>query len=318
MFFAATWLLLTSFVSPGAKEQTRARFLMGTICQITSASDRETEAAFTEAARIEQRLLSTWSDQSELARLDASGAMNVSPELWQLLSTARQWSEKTGGTFNPLVRPLIDCWQTRGAGALPSAGALKIARAKTALENLTFPSSQRVELLNGAAVEEGAFGKGYALDRMLALFVTSPNAVLNFGGQISVKGRSIVNLADPRRRDHAIAELSLTDASLSTSSGSERSFVAGGHTFSHLLDPRNGEALPPTGSVSVIASSGLEADILSTALYVMGSAEGIGWANDHSVAAAFIGMDGSVHLTRKFRQRAEGFALVDSHFHLEE
>lgn len=312
-------LLLAAVVSsPPAESRTRARFLMGTICEITSPDARETEAAFAEAARIERELLSTWKEESELARLNARRGMQVSPELWQLLSTAREWSEKTGGAFNPLIRPLIDCWQTRKEGALPSMTALTAAREKTELANLTFPTAQRVVLLNGATLEEGAFGKGYALDRMLSLFADSPRAVLNFGGQISVKGRATVTVADPRRRDHPIAELTLADGSLSTSSGSERSFAAGGRTLSHILDPRSGEALAPRGSVSVIASSGFEADILSTALYVMGSAAGLRWSNANGVAAAFVDTDHSIQLSGEFRRRAEDFTLVDSHFHIKE
>lgn len=318
MLTAAVWFLLAAVSPERPVEVTRARFLMGTVCEITSSSGDQTEAAFAEAARVERELLSTWKTGTELERLNASGSAEVSPELWTLLSVAAQWSERTGGAFNPLVRPLIDCWKTRGAGALPSAGELAAARAKAAPGNLTFPSARSIALLNGAAVEEGAFGKGYALDRMLEAFKGSPAVVLNFGGQIAVSGRTEVTIADPSRRDQAVARLELTDASLSTSSGSERSFTIRGRTFSHILDARSGEALPPRGSVSVIATSGLEADILSTALYVMGTEEGLRWSNAHGVAAAFVDLDRSVHLSHEFLRRADGFAMMDSHFHIKE
>ena len=316
MFLTASLLLLA--VTPPALPEplTRARYVMGTVCEITASSDHAIDAAFAEGIRIENELLSTWKGESELARLNSAGAATVSPELWDLLAIAREWSDRTGGAFNPLVRPLIDCWQTRGTGAVPDAITLASARAKTAIGNLTMRAPRTILLAHGATIEEGAFGKGYALDRMLALLPEEANPILNFGGQISVRGSATVTIADPRRRDRAIVELTLTNASLSTSSGSEKFFVAGGRRFSHILDPRTGEALPPRGSVSVIANSGLEADILSTALYVMGDADGLRWADAHDAAALFVGADNAIHLSRRFRQIAAGFSLLDSHVHV--
>lgn len=313
-----SFLLLTAIPMAAHGPITRARYVMGTVCEITASSDREIEAAFAEAVRVEKALLSTWSNESELARLNARGTAQVSPELWKVLSAAREWSEKTDGAFNPLVRPLIDRWKTRGSGALPEPDTLALARAQAAIGNLRFRPSRTIELSNGAAIEEGAFGKGYALDRVLSLFSDGSAAVLNFGGQLSVKGHATVTVADPERRDHPIAEFTLTNASLSTSSGSEKSFLVRGRRFSHILDPRSGEALPPRGSVSVIADSGLEADILSTALYVMGSKDGLLWCEEHRVAAMFIDTDNSIQFSRQFRQTADRLAILDPHFQIKE
>ncbi len=313
-----SFLLLTAIPMAAPGPITRARYVMGTVCEITASSDREIEAAFAEAVRVEKALLSTWSNESELARLNARGKAQVSPELWKVLSAAREWSEKTDGAFNPLVRPLIDRWKTRGSGAVPEPDTLALARAQAAIGNLRFRPSRTIELSNGAAIEEGAFGKGYALDRVLSLFSDGSAAVLNFGGQLSVKGRATVTVADPERRDHPIAEFTLANASLSTSSGSEKSFLVGGRRFSHILDPRSGEALPPRGSVSVIADSGLEADILSTALYVMGSTDGLLWCEEHQVAAMFINTDKSIQFSRQFRRTAGGLAILDPHFQIKE
>jgi thiamine biosynthesis lipoprotein len=143
-----------------------------------------------------------------------------------------------------------------------------------------------VRLSNGAQFEEGAFGKGYAIDRMMAI-VAGPLRI-NFGGQIAVRGTARVTIADPERRDIPVVALTLRDASLSTSSGSEKTFEIGGVRFTHIIDPRTGQALPPRGSVSVIARSAFDADVLSTALYVMNVDEGLRWADAHGIAALFI------------------------------
>ena len=126
--------------------------------------------------------------------------------------------------------------------------------------------------------EAGAFGKGYALDRMLALL--DGEATIDFGGQIIVRGTREVAIASPADRTKPLLALTLTNASLSTSGSSEQP--------GHIFDPRTGKSLPGRGSVSVIAGDALTADILSTALFVMGEEEGLRWADAHGVAAIFI------------------------------
>jgi len=242
-----------------------ARFLMGTVCEVDAANDRQIAAAFDEAARVE-RMISTWRSDSELS------TGHYSPELQALLRDVDEWRDKTGGAFEPRIRPLIDAWKTRENGALPDASVIHDALTRIRSGN--------------APVEEGGFGKGYALDRMLTKI--DGDAVLNFGGQLLVRGSTPVTIADPLQRDRAVVSLTIHDASLSTSSGSEKTFVVRGHRFTHIIDPRTGEALPPRGSVSVIAKTATEADILSTALFVMGRDDGLRWADAHGVAALFI------------------------------
>lgn len=271
---------------------TRARYLMGTVCAIT-APPGVAEPAFAEAARIEN-VLSTWRDDTEMARVNGGGA--AGPELYALLRDVTALARETNGAFNPLVRPLLDVWKIRGSGAVPDAHAIADALQRTSLDNVTFANGA-IALNNGARFEEGGFGKGYALDRMLAT-TTADDVVINFGGQIAVRGVHAVTIADPQHRDRPLVNVTLRNESLSTSSGSEKSFTIGGHRFSHIVDPRTGEALPPRGSVSVIDESALRADVFSTALYVMGWDAGLAWAREHGVHAIFISESGEVQETK--------------------
>lgn len=281
-----------------AASVTRARYVMGTVCEVSvpssPAAQQQIESAFAEAARIE-RFLSTWHDDSELSRLNAHQLTVVSPELRDLLRQSVEWAHATDGAFNPLVKPLLDAWLIRDGGTVPDNVALAAATSRADLNNIAFGES--VELRNGAQVEEGAFGKGYALDRMLIALRDrgATAALINFGGQIaSYNSPQEVAIADPERRERPMLSVTLSHGSISTSSGSEKSFAIAGQRFTHIIDPRTGEALPPRGSVSVIHPSALVADILSTALYVMGPAEGVRWARDHDVTAIFITDSGQI------------------------
>ena len=102
-------------------------------------------------------------------------------------------------------------------------------------------------------------------------------------------GRSAwdVSLADPQHRESPAISLGLASGSLATSAGSERDVTAGGQRIGHIIDPRTGQTRVAGYSVTVWHSSALAADMLSTALYVMGPEAGISWADSNGVAALF-------------------------------
>jgi thiamine biosynthesis lipoprotein len=74
--------------------------------------------------------------------------------------------------------------------------------------------------------------------------------------------------------------LELTSGSLSTTSNSEQP--------GHVLDPRTALPVEFPGSVVAWHERGLVADILTTALFVMGPERGITWAESRGFAACFL------------------------------
>lgn len=283
----ATFIVALAVVVPTTHALERAQYLMGTVCEVATggkSAEAEIEAAFAEAKRVE-RMLSTWIAESELSRVNR-GETAPGEELRALLDLTADWTRKTNGTFDP----------RRKASGVAGSELPESSRSQPAAR----PAQNQYD--------PGAFGKGYALDRMLAL--TTGDAMIDFGGQLIVRGEREVAIADPTDRDVPVLALTIANASLSTSSGSEKP--------GHILDPRTGDALPARGSVSVIADDALTADILSTALYVMGEDEGLRWADAHGVAAIFINPSHHVRLSAKARERARGLSLLDRNFRLKD
>jgi thiamine biosynthesis lipoprotein len=284
-------ILLLLAASPSAETVERRLVVMGTSLEIsvTASSRREaldaSEAAVRELARVEA-LLSTWKDGGPLARLNAAPAdrpVALPAELFGLLEGTFAWSERTLGTFEPAILPLVAAWGLRTGGRLPSRDELAEALAATGHRRLCLdaPSSSAWKLHPGAGIDEGAWGKGYALDRAADVLRARgvAAAVLDLGGQVlSITAGSSdgirVEVADPRDRSRVIGRVFLKNGSLSTSGNSERAVSAGGLRIGHLLDPRSGTPAPDFGSVTVLAPSGLVADLLSTALFVAGPEEG--------------------------------------------
>jgi thiamine biosynthesis lipoprotein len=256
------------------------------------------EAALQEVERIE-RACSTWRKDSAWSQLNASGGavFPLGQEWVRLLATVLEWNRRTEGAFDPVLGALIQAWGLRQGGRLPSESELAAARQASGASLLVLDAERGTAQLRHpqAALEEGGFLKGYGLDRMTVVLRKAgvQAAVLNFGGQILVFGRPHrAAIADAQDRHRTRAEVRVSDASLSTSGTSEHG--------RHILDPSTGQRSEAWGSVSVIAPDGLTADILSTALFVMGPERGLRWANAHHVAALFQHADGTLVRSARF------------------
>ena len=260
---------------------------MGTLLAISvtghdrAAALSASEEAVREIARVEERL-TTWKRGGPLDRVNRARPgerIALDPEVSALLAAVFAWSERTEGAFDPTVAPLVRAWDLRGRGRVPDAQTLARARAATGLDGfrLDAATGEAQRLAAGAGIDEGAWGKGYALDRATDALRRAGvrDATVDLGGQVSALGRAAIAVADPRARGRAAGSLVIANASVSTSADSERGRVVEGRAIGHLLDPRTGYPAPDFGSATVVAPSGLTADILSTAFFVLGPEKGL-------------------------------------------
>ncbi|HSK19369.1 MAG TPA: FAD:protein FMN transferase [Longimicrobiales bacterium] len=241
------------------------------------------EAAIAEVERLEG-VLSSWVAESEIGRLNAAqpGAqVELTAELYDLLAEAGIWVEETGRAFDPAVGALIDTWELRGQGRVPSAADLARARAASGWSRVTLEEGNRVTRgPSGWWLDTGGFGKGAAL-RAAARVLASRGVVfgvLDFGGQLLVLGEAEAGVAHPSKRDREVVRLKVAGSSVATTSSSERFVSVKGRRLGHVLDPRRGEPVPAWGSVTVVMQDALSADALSTALFVMGADAALEWA----------------------------------------
>ncbi len=236
---------------------------------------RASEAAAREVEATEQRL-STWRPTSELSRLQAAGGdwVELSAPTAHDLGAALRWSAATAGRFDPCLGALIQAWELRGGGAVPSASTLAAAREASGARHLLLEGT-RARLAGGASLDAGAFGKGAALDRALRAS-TEAGALrthLDLGGQHAFAGPGTwtITLAHPQDRQRAVLRLTVPAGSVATSGNSERRWSAAGRAFGHLLDPASGAPVDPDlhpWTTTVIAPVALAADALATAAFL--------------------------------------------------
>lgn len=270
----------------------RAVLAMGTVmtARVEGPGSSEGAEAVVDAVEHHDRLLTTWTDDGPMAALNAAPpgvTVRPDPELVALLAEAEAWAVRTGRAFDPTLGALVDAWDLRGKGRVPTPEKLEAALARVGPATFAVdPDAGTVSRhVDGAWIDTGGFGKGAALraaaDTLRAHGVR--RALLDLGGQIlavAARGEAPfdVAVAHPSQRDLPAATLRLADASAATSGNSERGLVVDGVRVGHILDPRTGRPAPWWGSVTVVSADALEADVLSTALYVMGPDAGLAWA----------------------------------------
>lgn len=292
-------------VSPDARSPRveREAWVMGTRLRVVTeapelpAARDASEAVVREVERLED-LLSTWDPTTPVSRLNQAapgGAVALPGELGALLEEARAWGRSTGGAFDPAVGALVDAWDLRGQGRVPDAEAASRARRASGPGVWELRGDSAVRLDPAAWIDTGGFGKGAALRSAAELLRRSgvSRALVDLGGQLWAQAPPArpwsVPVAHPLHRHRPAALLRLHGVSAATSGTSERWVEVDGERLGHILDPRTGRPAPSWGTVTVVHPDPFVADVLSTALHVMGPEDGMAWLADRpSVAALFL------------------------------
>jgi thiamine biosynthesis lipoprotein len=305
MRLLAAWMTIALAAAAAADrpvEAARTAYLMGTrVTLVARAAGRElaTENLESLLQSLEQSeaLLSTWRIDTTLGRLNAASPgepLALDPGLCTTFQKLTSWHERTGGAFDPAVGPLVDAWGIERDPRVPSDAEIRSLLPASRLSAWQFdPVGCTVTRPPRGRLDSGGFGKGAAFDAAVRLRLPADGWLIDLGGQVGAHGQGPfggwrVGIADPRRRDREAFAVRLITGSLATSGGSERDRRAGVRRIGHILDPRSGQPAPFDGSVVVWHEEGFAADVLSTALYVMGPEAGLRWADREQIAAVYL------------------------------
>lgn len=270
---------------------------MGGVFTVTAYSKNRTqlEAAVTESLEEAKRvdgLLSNYKKDSEWSKVNqlaGQGPVAVSQELFQLLEACLQYSRLSEGTFDITVGPLMRRWGFfKGSGRLPHRSELRTAMAAVGYQNISLDrKAQTVRFLNPSTeMDPGGVGKGYAVDRMIAIlrdagiasaFITAAGSSMYALGTPPGEPGWKVSIRHPHYKDRTVATLALKDQSMATSGSSEKFFMADGKIYSHIMDPRNGYPAQGTLSVSVVSPKALDTEVWAKPFYILGR----DWAARH-------------------------------------
>ncbi len=254
----------------------------------TQAAAAAVQDAFARIRELDGKL-SDYDPASELNALAAAPAGRphpVSADLFAVLRKALEVARASRGAFDPTVGPLVKLWRrARRTGRRPDEPTVSEARRRVGYDKVALdPAARTVTLaVDGMALDLGGIAKGFAAQEALDVLRRRgfPNALVDAGGDVVVGDAPArrdgwrVGLAVPGREGLPVDEgLVVTRRAVATSGDAFRFTVIDGKRYSHILDPRTGEPLTRSMSVTVIARDGALADALASAVSVLGAEEG--------------------------------------------
>jgi thiamine biosynthesis lipoprotein len=272
----------------------RSRMSMGSSLRLAAWTTNETTAidafdhVFREFDRLES-LLSVWKDGSDVVRMNKNAGITpvpVSQDTINVLREAADASALTRGKFDITFGALSDIWRFDHDqdNIVPDRQLIEIRLARIDYRAVRVDGTARTAFISrpNVRVHLGGIGKGYAVDRAVALLKERgfTDFLIQSGGDLYVAGTNggqpwKLGIADPRGVHDPFATVHVSDGTLSTSGDYERSFMKDGVRYHHLLDPDFGEPARGCRSVTIVTNRAVMADVLSTGVFIMGPSEGM-------------------------------------------
>jgi thiamine biosynthesis lipoprotein len=293
---------------------------MGTMVSITvlnPSKDHAEEAiyiAFDEIDRLAE--LMDWHDPATpLARLNKEGFLkDPPPELALVIKNSIQYHQRTGGLFDITIKPVLDYFSQSLEGPTKIkpdnkkiAGLLKLVDAKLiALGDKTISLRK-----NGMGITLDGIAKGYIIDKAAEKLIGQGirHALINAGGDIRTigdKGDSkpwTIAIEDPLKQKDYPDVIAITNKSIATS-GNYEVFFDREKVFHHIINPKTGLSPIINASVSVKAPTAMEADALSTTLFVTEPGQGGRLIN------SFAGCDSLIVTKNKQKIKSAGWESI--------
>lgn len=272
--------------------------------QTRAQAEAALSAAFQRLEAIEN-VLSLYRGESDVCRLNREGHLTApSADLVQVLTYAQDLSARTEGAFDITVQPLWDIIRdAEGPCQQSVAQALQVVdwrQVKVSSGEVSFG-------LPGMAITLNGIAQGYATDAVAqVLNEHGVSAAFIDAGEVGTLGEHTqrdhwkVGIKHPREAGNLLGVAQLQGRSLATSGDYETHFCPD-YTRHHLLDPHTGLSANALSSVTIAAPSAMQADALSTAVFVLGPQKGRALIESlPRTDALFVGKDGEVSQTRGF------------------
>lgn len=239
----------------------------------------------------------------------------VQPQVADMLNTALQVYERSGGALDLSVYPIYLAWGEfkEETARIPSMEELSELRQHLNFGDMTvtsFPGEANYSVCvpAGTQISFGSVAKGcaaeYAINAMRDAGVKS--GLVSLGGNVQTLGLKpdgsnwTIAVEDPRSTGNYVGTLSVGEKAIVTSGNYQRYFRGdNGQIYHHIIDPDTGMPVENNLlSVTIVCDDGTLADCLSTAMYVLGEKDALKyWRNYGGFDMIMITDDGRIICT---------------------
>ncbi|MDG2353896.1 MAG: FAD:protein FMN transferase [Gammaproteobacteria bacterium] len=244
------------------------------------------------------KTFSTWDKNSELSLLNQKPInkwVDVSDELFFVLSQSQKIYQQTQGYFDPGMGRLINAW---GFGATktvskPSRAQVGKLLPLSSIQYLQLNNSQ-VKKIRDIHINLSAIAKGFGVDQVANLLkeYQVKNFLVEIGGEVIASGKKNNKhwtLGVERPNGAKPIALVLNNQAIATSGNYRNYFVWEDMRYMHILTPSSGlPANTDLASVSVLDKQTMMADAYATAMMAMGSEKAMALAKQLNLSVVLI------------------------------
>ncbi|MBF4508862.1 MAG: FAD:protein FMN transferase [Aeromicrobium sp.] len=321
-FMAILLALATTVVACGpGVPVTVSKEAIGTVVSITAYGDDEDavrdaiDNAYAAMAEVESAL-NAHDPASAISRFNATPFedQELPPDAVQVLDAIE--TLEVSEWFSPALLSVTQLYDFEDGGTVPAEEDVLTALVAASRFDRTCTSAARFRPVEGSdtrlqpggplapGLDLGGAAKGLALDRaretlrasgsVTAALITSTSTTVTLGTKPDGTPWR-VGVEDPRETGRVTAVFEITgDGALSTSGDYQRYFEVSGTRYHHILDPATGRPARGMRSLTVAGTwlTGLETDVLSTALFVAGTEDARGYAVSNGIALYTVDAEG--------------------------
>lgn len=250
---------------------------------------RAIDSAFAEIARVEA-FATDYSDISEVGRANAASGIDtvqISEELASLIRTSLAYGDSSAGAFDATIGPLSHLWDFLAEHPrVPPASRIDERRHLVDYRRVSLRGRSLFLPLRGMMLDLGGIGKGYAVDRAVAVLSRYGirKAIVDIGGNLAIRWAGThgldstvarISVRHPRREGRFLGTFMCGEGGISTSGDYQRSFLQEGKRYHHILDPATGYPAAELVSVTIVSTNATDADAISTLVFILGRQKGM-------------------------------------------
>ncbi len=246
---------------------------------------------------------------STLSKLNENYSLEVSDDFKMILNETIDACHISGNRYDPSSGKLIDLWSINNENHIATKEEVEDAKKYIGCEDIKIEGN-KVSMPKGYKLDFGSIVKGYAADELESFLKSKEvySSILNLGGNIQTIGLK------PNEEDYKIAIMKpeiynftnenamlmdIGSKAVVTSGINQRFFEKDGKIYHHIIDAIDGYPVDNgLASVTIIADEGIDADTLSTVVFIMGLEEGYKYIESlDGIEAVFITRDKKIYIT---------------------
>ncbi|MFS8500517.1 MAG: FAD:protein FMN transferase [Caldicoprobacter sp.] len=273
---------------------------------------------------IESRMSVTIQD-SDVSRINSSAGkqpVKVHDDTFEVIKKALKYAEMSNGAFDITIYPIVKLWGiTSEHPRMPTDAEIQDKLKLVDYRNVVLDEKGKTVYLKepGMGIDLGAIAKGYAADEVARILKEEGvvHALINMGGNVVAMGGKPngkpwrIGIQDPRADgvQRHIAIIEIMDGSVVSSGDYERYIVdvykRTGKRYHHIFDPSTGyPANSGLMATTVVAPYSIDADALSTTVFIMGAEKGLEIVEGlEGIDALAITLDKKIYASKGLKER---------------